>query len=317
VYALGANNLPPYTDADFSAFVDAGRYERNDTEQTAAVITEGSMMAYLHKNDIDYYHFQVPEPESEPEPEAVFIPHGLSLDASLAWLHENALEDCAYTITLRGDETIAPKSLSYSWKTVSVTLNGGAAERTVSLSSNGSLFTVASGVTLTLDNNVILQGRSGNNAALVKVNSGGKLVMKTGSKISGNSNYYDGGGVYVGGTFTMSGGTISGNSSSSSNGGGVLMSSGTFTMSGGTISGNSAFDDGGGVCVWGENTFTKQAGGTIYGSNAEAALRNTAGSDSHGHAVYVSTSSSKKRNTTAWEGVTLDSRVSGPAGGWE
>ncbi|MDR0411283.1 MAG: hypothetical protein LBH75_04840 [Treponema sp.] len=44
-------------------------------------------------------------------------------------------------------------------------------------------------------------------------------------------------------------------------------------------------------------------------------MRNAARSDSYGHAVYVA-SGSKRRDTTAGEGVELDSRLSGDAGGW-
>jgi hypothetical protein len=62
-------------------------------------------------------------------------------------------------------------------------------------------------------------------------------------------------------------------------------------------------------------TFTKQSGGIIYGSNG-GALKNTAYSDSRGHAVYVS-SGSKKRNSTAGVGVTLNSAEYGNVGGWE
>ena len=109
----------------------------------------------------------------------------------------------------------------------------------------------------------------------------------------------------------MTAGTISGNTAS--DGGGVMVS-GTFTMNGGTISSNTAnIYSGGGVYVGSSGTFTKSSG-IIYGSNASAALKNTASRD--GHAVYVY-SSSKKRDTTAGEGVSLDSEVSGSAGGWE
>jgi uncharacterized repeat protein (TIGR02543 family) len=264
-----------------------------------------------------------------------------SLQGALTWLASNAEEGGNYTITLNGDESIAPTTLSYSGKTISLTLQGGATERVISLSSTGSLFTVGSGVTLTLGNNVTVQGRSDNTASLVQVNSGGTLVMESGSKITGNTASYDGGGgVYSSGTFTMDGGEISGNTASY--GGGVYVSSGTFTMSGGAISGNTASSYyGGGVYVndygtftmsdgeirgntaseYGggvyasSGTFTKQSGGTIYGSNADTDLKNTASNgDSYGHAVYVS--SSKKRNTTAGIGVTLDSGTSGAAGGW-
>jgi hypothetical protein len=111
----------------------------------------------------------------------------------------------------------------------------------------------------------------------------------------------------------MSGGEISGNTVSY--GGGVCVVSGTFTMSGGEISGNTASSYGGGVCVV-SCTFTKQLGAVIYGSDASSGLKNTAGGSSYGHAVYVS-SGAKKRNATAGTGVTLNSAVSGSAGGWE
>ncbi|MDR2417480.1 MAG: hypothetical protein LBD79_00310, partial [Treponema sp.] len=196
----------------------------------------------------------------------------------------------------------------------SVTLVGDTAERTVRLSSAGRLFTIGSSVTLTLDNNVTLQGLTNNTVPLVQVNSGGTLMMKTGSKITGNNGGASGGGVYVsGGTFTMSGGIISGNSATGTStsgdaGGGVYVSGGTFEMSGGTISDNTAsgcYSSGGGVYMNG--TFKKESGGIIYGSNETGndtsgnPLKNTA---SNGHAVY--TYSGKKRDTTAGVGVTLD-----------
>jgi uncharacterized repeat protein (TIGR02543 family) len=63
-------------------------------------------------------------------------------------------------------------------------------------------------------------------------------------------------------------------------------------------------------------TFTKQSGGTIYRSNEDSALRNTAANgDGYGHAVYVDYGS-KKRNGTAGSSVTLDSGTSGADGGW-
>jgi hypothetical protein len=430
-YALGVNGFIPYSDSDFSSFIDMGRYEPNDTEQTAAVVTESSMMAYLHKNDVDFYRCMVPCPENEP------IPSYLSLYESLVWLSANAAEGGVYTVIVSGSETIGPQTLSYSGKTVSITLLGGSAERTISLGSSGALFTVGSDVTLKLGNKITLRGRSGNTSPLVRVESGGKLEMNSGSKISGNANssssasygggvsvnggmftmsggeisgntaatsgsygssasygggvyvasgvftmsggtingnnasfssssalsvgggvyvgggvftmsggtingnnaHSGGGGVHVGGEFTMSGGTISGNNAlfgggvyvvsgvftmsggaicgnnaTYTSGGGVYAGGGVFTMSGGEISGNTAFDSGGGVYVY-SSTFTKQSGGIIYGSNASSTLKNTAKSNSYGHAVYVRSSPAKKRNSTAYVGVTLNSNTE--EGGWE
>jgi hypothetical protein len=107
------------------------------------------------------------------------LPGGLSLAESLTWIRNNAEEGGNYIITLNADESLDPQWLYYNNRNVGITLDGGAAERTVSLSSTGSLFTVESGVTLTLGNNVTLQGRSDNTQALVHV-SDGTLVMESG-----------------------------------------------------------------------------------------------------------------------------------------
>jgi len=211
---------------------------------------------------------------------------GTTLTDKLTWLEANTESNNTYIISLNYDEGIGPKSLSYSGKT-NVTLRmRNTVMRTVSLSSNGIMFTVGSGVTLILDSNITLQGRSGNNSHLVVVNSGGALIMNAGTKITGNSyssfgNNNFGGGVYVySGTFTMNGGEISGNtvsttSSYSSAGGGVYVLFGTFTMNDGEISGNTVsssstaaqyFCGGGGVYV-SSGTFTMN-GGEISGNTA-------------------------------------------------
>jgi TolB-like protein len=244
-----------------------------------------------------------------------------SLAESLTWIANNAVEDGNYTIVLKNNETTAPQTLSYGRKKVSISIVGGIAELTVKLSADGALFTVGSGVTLTLGNNVSLQGWGDNMASLVLVDRGGTLAMESGSKISGNIFYGDsddgyGGGVFVdGGTFAMSGGTISGNFADA--GGGVYVYDGTFTMSGGTISGNSADYGGGGVYVRSSSTFTKQTDGVIYGSDANGTLKNTARDGGHAVYVYREYSPDKRRNSTASVDVTLDSRISGSAGGWE
>jgi hypothetical protein len=42
-----------------SGFTDTARYEPNDTEQTATIITSDEIVAYLHKGDYDYYRFRL------------------------------------------------------------------------------------------------------------------------------------------------------------------------------------------------------------------------------------------------------------------
>jgi uncharacterized repeat protein (TIGR02543 family) len=207
---------------------------------------------------------------------------GSTLQVALAWLDANAEEGGEYTITVSADEAIAPKTLSYSGKRVSITLDGGTAERTVSLGSSGSLFTVGSGVRLTLGNNVTLRGRNNNSGSLVGVQNNGTLVMQTGSKISGNTDSSaDGGGVFVnnGGTFIMEGGSFVGNTASDSGGGGVYVGmGGTFTMKSGSIENNTSSRGGGGVYIYSDGIFTME-GGSIKG--------NTASDGSTGGGVYA------------------------------
>jgi hypothetical protein len=218
------------------------------------------------------------------------------LAAAFSWINNYASSNRTYTIVARASESLAPVTIN-AYSTNNIILSGGTTEKTISLSSNGSLFTVSGG-TLTLENNITLSGRTANDASLVRID-GGTLVMKTGSKIQNNtktrdcgssSNYSNsnGGGVYIdGGTFTMDGGTITGNkveatnSSSSSYtneikamGGGVYFAYGTFVMNGGTISNNTAYSNkyataGGGVYVDDSETFTMN-GGTISGNTAES-----------------------------------------------
>jgi hypothetical protein len=142
-----------------------------------------------------------------------------------------------------------------------------------------------------------------------------------GGEISGNtirntyngSNNTIGGGVLVntGASFTMQGGKISGNTTISNSyayGGGVYVfyNNGTFIMEGGEISGNTAISNGlngayaygGGVYVREGGSFRK-TGGSIYGSDADNSLKNTADSaNPYGHAVWYTKDSGYYRDTT-------------------
>jgi len=188
------------------------------------------------------------------------------LTAKLAWLQSNAQSNNLYVIEVDTDESIAPQTLSYSGKSnIGIILIGEGTIRTVYPSAPGRLFTVDSGVTLILDNNITLRGRTDNNS-LVYINNSGTLIMNTGVKITGNT-ASDGGGVYVNssGSFIMNGGEISGNTAASpGRGGGVYVNnSGSFIMNGGEISDNTA-PYGGGVFML-NGTFTMN-GGEISGN---------------------------------------------------
>jgi len=149
-------------------------------------------------------------------------------------------------------------------------------ERTITLTSAGSLFTVDSGAALILGGNITLKGFSANTSALVKVD-GGELRMRTGSAITGNTNTTSTGTQY---------------------GGGVFVNSGTFTMEGGEIKRNRAYNGGG---VYMSGGILNMAGGTIYGSDASSGLWNTANVSGEGAALRRGTSSAN-----AYRGILSD-----------
>jgi len=207
--------------------------------------------------------------------------NGATISAKRDHLYSVVQNGGIYRMNLTQNESIAPMTFTNGGKTnITIIIKGIDEMRTINLASNGALVTISTGVTLILDENVTLTGRSNNNNSLVVVNSGATLILNGGS-ITNNGNinntyFYDsnnyslGGGVHIasGGTFTMNGGTISGNTNNafSAPGGGVY-NAGTFTMNGGTISGNSnnPHSWGGGGGVYNDEssgTFTMN-GGTI------------------------------------------------------
>ena len=103
---------------------------------------------------------------------------------------------------------------------------------------------------------ILITGSFGNSG--ITIGSTGALYLEDGGEIAGNyhnsNNSAWGGGVQVyGGTFTMDGGIISGNTLTygAGGGGGVGVVSGSFIMNGGEISGNTSWGQGGGVYVIG------------------------------------------------------------------
>ncbi|GHV60674.1 hypothetical protein AGMMS49587_02790 [Spirochaetia bacterium] len=191
-----------------------------------------------------------------------------NLSGALAWIKINATASTTYTIQLKKDVSFAPYSLDSpavnNKNGVTIVLKGRDTERKITLNANGTLFTVNSGVTFILDDKITLVGRSSNSNSLVRV-EGGTLIIKNGAKISGNTFDYSsspffGAGVEVvnGGTFTMSGGEISGNTGGW--GSVYIANDGTFTMNTGRINGNTHHT---GVYVSG--TFT-MSGGEISGN---------------------------------------------------
>jgi hypothetical protein len=164
-----------------------------------------------------------------------------------------------------------------------VTINGH--QRVLKISDKGTLLKVGGGVTMTLQN-ITLEGITHNNAPLIEVQPGGKLILGAGVTLTGNHSSGDiggvkviggelvlndgaaiqdmradlpgsGGGVLIDGRgkFTMNGGIVGsenslGNKVSGLNSGsGVYVDAGTFIMNGGLIKGNTAGLESGAVYV--------------------------------------------------------------------
>ena len=142
---------------------------------------------------------------------------------------------------------------------------------------NGGVYVIGSSSTFKMTGGTI--GGTDANDANTATNGGGVCVSKNGSfEMSGSSCITNnkatsyGGGVhisYASATFTMKGGSITGNNAYKSDyistfGGGVCVGNGTFTMTDGSITGNNAAYGGG---VYTVNEF-KMSGGSITGNNA-------------------------------------------------
>ena len=172
------------------------------------------------------------------------------------------------TVTLGADITLTTETLTIS-RTVTLDLNGKTLARSSADDTpDFSVITIESGGNLMLTDSSSqgagkITGGSADYGGGVCVN-GGTFTMEGGS-ITGNY-AWNGGGVYNKGTFTMSGGSITRNTADGIGGGGVYVDGGSFTMNGGSITGNYAFD-GGGVYVFPRSTFT-MSGGSITGNYA-------------------------------------------------
>ena len=191
---------------------------------------------------------------------------GANLEIKLDWLQINVIPNSkyklnnTYIIEINSNESVLPRKFEFNGlDDVIIVLRSKKTNRTISLSADGAMFEILSGVTLVLDGNITLVGRPENLAPLVYVKNG-TLILEPGSSITGNTNNSFGGGVHItdNGTFIMNGGTVSGNTALG--GGGVFVSDGTFTKTGGVITGsdsedgNAASQSDGGSAVYARDT---------------------------------------------------------------
>jgi uncharacterized repeat protein (TIGR02543 family) len=204
---------------------------------------------------------------TEPAPVDLTGP-GSILENALAWIAGQTLtEPEAYAILLAEDCSLAGVTSPNINTTNAVVTLLGKVPVELSLSSSGALFWIGAGK-LILDNNITLKGLPTNDNSLLLVSgASASLRMKAGAKISGNTTsglMGSGVSVVLGGSFSMEGGEISGNTAAFG-GGGVSVLGSSFSMEGGKISGNTATFGGGGVDVLGNGNFT-MSGGEISGN---------------------------------------------------
>ncbi|MFP3090414.1 hypothetical protein LQZ21_08820 [Treponema sp. TIM-1] len=246
-------------------------------------------------------------------------------ETSALWMMRE-LKDDTYPLVIdlpdHAAEYVVPDSVILtaginSPATVIINGHGG----TLKINSPGTLLTIGGGVTLSLQN-ITLEGHNANNAPLVTVRPGGRLILGTGAVLANNQSAGNAGGVWVnGGTlvlnnggvikkmsaaasgsgggvlldangwFYLNDGIIGGESSEDGNtvsgpdsGGGLLVKSGTVDMNGGTIQYNKAAGEhsGGGVYLTGDNLNK----GT-FNHNGGLITDNTADGSDSGGGVYL------------------------------
>lgn len=141
-------------------------------------------------------------------------------------------------------------------------ISGGKISGNKTTQQGGGIF-VRTESTVTINGGEISNNEASTEGGGIYIDADASCVMNDGV-ISGNTATDDvGGGVYNDGTFTMNGGTISGNTSDVAGG---VCTGGTFNMNGGVITGNATTSDGGGL-VNETGTFNL-TGGKIFGNHS-------------------------------------------------
>jgi hypothetical protein len=269
----------------------------------------------------------------------VFLSAGSAAEWDAALNSIQGSTGTSFALLVTADISLSPQDLTVSaYRNKNIVVKGDTPSRTISLASTGSLFTVGEDLTVEL-RDITAQGQANNTAPLVTVNANGKLALKTGGKITGNtyitiSDRKGGGGVFVnGGTLEITGGEVSGNTATAtagkSNGfvvlgGGILVDNGgVLVMSGGSVKNNTlSYSDsgdshawGGGLALYNGSNFTLSSG-SIEGNNITVSSISQAASASGG-GIYAENSSFTMtggiiRNNTA---VSSSANEWGAAGG--
>jgi hypothetical protein len=182
---------------------------------------------------------------------------------------------CAYTTIVdaiaaaAGGDSISITDAVHSESKIvinqNLTIEGqGASATAVDGGGSGTIFTIDSGVTVTIQNLTIQHGSAWFGGGIL--NEGGTVTLSN-TIIAGNQVFDYGAGIFnAGGTVALNNSIISGNSAFIL-GGGIFSENGTVTISNSTISGNSAFSFGGGV--FNESGTVTVVGSTLSGNSAD------------------------------------------------
>ncbi|MDR2714334.1 MAG: RICIN domain-containing protein [Coriobacteriales bacterium] len=217
-----------------------------------------------------------------------------NLDALRAQIN-GAQNNTPRTIRITSSINLGAETLTIPVGKIITLANGSPTTTPALLTGTGSYVVyVTSGASLTIEG-ITITGSKG-----YGIRNYGKLTMSSGLITGCSSN-----GVYnYQGTFTMLGGTISGNTASY--GGGIYNSSGTVAIKGGAISGNTAsagagvYSSGGSLTMSGgsisNNTASSSFGGGVYFSGSGTFVMSggsiSGNSGYWGGGIYVSSSSS-------------------------
>lgn len=149
-------------------------------------------------------------------------------------------------------------------KNITIDLNGQTLDRGLNsqaYATNGNVFTVASGSSLTITGSGYIQGGKNNDSGGAFINNG-TLTINSGTIQSCYANG-DGGGIYNAGTVNIQGGEFSSNRATLCGGGICNTGTGVVNISGGTINYNGASQYGGQIYNTGTGV-VNISGGTIY-----------------------------------------------------
>ena len=245
------------------------------------------------------------------DPNAI-VPPGDNLAEQLAYIASNAGDGVVYDIVVNNDVYMEPTTVATMGRNIIVNISSAspADVKTIQLEGQGHLFSVDTGITMKLQD-IVLMGHSNNNKALVAVGNG-TLILNSGAKITQNTNNSGdnrGGGVHVnGGVLELNEDSeILGNNVISVNtagyGGGIYAENrSSIIIRGGTINENVVSPTnmysgayGGGIYITGNSTVT-MSGGIISKNNLPAGLY--AHGERVGGGIYVDSDSSFIKRAT-------------------